>query len=395
MATLTPPTPVPRPVTPGSPNSAPSATSPAPRPAMPAPTPRPVPARPAATAATPQQPAKPKPSRIGLAKRERLSAPLFYLWYGVEGVGKTSLLADMPNPLLCDIEGRSTKIEVARYVYRDEPGGHVPRTYDEFMAGIDDLIANPGHGYRTLGIDTADALEALIHAHICKRDGEQNVEGYGYGKGYKVAVAELRVLISRLNVLRYRDNMNIAIAAHAKAKTFKNPEGPDFDRWQIVGDDLFTAELRARCDVVGFIHFEGGGSKMADEAKSKSARARGWDTGRRLIELVRTAAWDAKSCLSVPVQIELALEHPFQPFSDAKVVAEVATTDTLAADILAEVDRITGGNRDLEFVTDAGTKTSFAAIEELTTKSDASVLARVLAGLKATASTVANQETTP
>jgi AAA domain-containing protein len=377
--------------------------TPVPRPVGSPPTPTPNPARPAAPvprpAVSPPQraaPAQPtKQSRLGLSKRERLSAPLFYLWYGVEGVGKTSLLADMPNPLLNDIEGRSTKIEVARYVYRDEPGGHVPRTYEEFLSGIDDLIANPGHGYRTLGIDTADALEALIHAHICKRDGEENVEGYGYGKGYKVAVAELRVLISRLNVLRYRDNMNIAIAAHAKAKTFKNPEGPDFDRWQIVGDDLFTAELRARCDVVGFIHFEGGGSKMADEAKSKSARARGWDTGRRLIELVRTAAWDAKSCLSVPVQIELALEHPFQPFSDAKVVAEVATTDTLAADILAEVDRITGGNRYLEFTTDAGTKTSFAAIQDITTKSDASVLARVLAGLKATSSTVATQETTP
>lgn len=319
-----------------------------------------------------------------MAKRERLAAPLFYLWYGVEGVGKTSLVADMPNPLLCDIEGRSTKIEVARYPYRDEPGGHVPRTYEEFLGGLDDLIANPGHGYLTLGIDTSDALEALIHAHICKRDGEQNIEGYGFGKGYKVAVAELRVLIQRLNVLRYRDNMNIAIAAHAKAKTFKNPEGPDFDRWQVVGDDLFTAELRARCDVVGFIHFEGGGAKLPDDAKAKNARARGWDTGRRIIELLRTAAWDAKSCLSVPSQVELAREHPFQPFSEAEVVAEDATSTTLATDIAAEILRITGTEDDAEFTTAAGSKTSRGAIAAILTGGDANVLSRVLAGLKAT-----------
>lgn len=359
-------------------------------PQRPPPTPRPVGANGAApNAARPAQPAA-KPSRLGLAKRERLKAPLFYLWYGVEGVGKTSLIADMPNPILKDIEGRSTEVEIARYIYRDEPGGHVPRTYEEFLGGIDDLIANPGHGFLTLGIDTSDALEGLIHAYICKRDGEQNVEGYGFGKGYKVALAELRLLISRLNVLRYRDGMNIAIAAHAKAKTFKNPEGPDFDRWQVVGDDLFTAELRARCDVVGFIHFEGGGAKLPEDAKSKNARARGWDTGKRMIELVRTAAWDAKTCLSIPTQIELAREHPFRPFSDAKVVAQTATVESLTAEIEVELQRITGGNRDLEFTTSSGKATTWNALLALPDL-DATALARILAGLKSTESVTAPQ----
>lgn len=365
-------------------------TTPTPRPApAPAPAPRPVAAQPRAAPAA----AGPKPSRLALAKREQLQAPLFYLWYGVEGIGKTSLIADMPNPLLCDLEGRSTRVEVARYIYRDEPGGHIPRTYDEFLGGIDDLIANPGHGFGTLGIDTSDALESLLHTHICKRDGEANVEGYGYGKGYKVALSELRVLISRLNVLRYRDGMNIAIAAHAKAKTFKNPEGPDFDRWQVVGDDLFTAELRARCDVVGFLHFEGGGAKLPDDAKAKNARARGWGTGRRLIELVRTAAWDAKTCLSVPVQIELGQAHPFAPFSEAKVIAQDATVESLTAEIDLELQRITGGNRDLGFTTAAGKATTWNALLALPDL-DATALSRILAGLKATTTAIA-EETTP
>lgn len=374
MATPTPqpvqqPPPAPRPEA-----STPQATTnPTPRPTpVPAPQPRPAITKPAQ-----------KQSRIGLAKRERLQAPLFYLWYGVEGVGKTSLIADMPNPILCDIEGRSTRVEVARYLYRDEPGGHVPRSYEEFLTGIDDLIANPGHGYRTLGIDTADALEGLIHTYICKRDGEQNIEGYGFGKGYKVVLAELRVLISRLNTLRYRDNMNIAIAGHAKAETFKNPEGPDYDRWQLVGDKLFSAELRARCDVVGFLHFEGGGAKLPEDAKAKNARARGWDTGRRLIELVRTAAWDAKTCLSVPVQIELGQAHPFAPFAEAKMVATDASVESLTAEIDAELVRITGGDHDLEFTTSSGKTTTWNALLGLPDL-DVSALARILAGLKAT-----------
>ena len=349
-----------------------------------APTPRPAPTQAPAQRPAGARPPQKKASRLGMAKRERLQVPLFYLWYGPEGIGKTSLLADMPDPIVADIEGGSAKVEIARYQFRDGDGGHVAYSYDEFTGAIEDLISNPGHGFRTLGIDTADALEALIHTHICKRDGEDNVEGYGYGKGYKVAVAELRVLISRLNVLRYRDGMNIAFLAHAKSKTFKNPEGPDYDRWNIVGDDLFTAELRARCDVVGFLHYEGGGAKLAEESKNKNARARGWDTGRRLIELGRTAAWDAKTRLSVPAQIELALEHPFAPFADAKVVSDVPTVETLSADILAEVDRITATGDDVEFITGGGKRTSRSDIAKVIATRDANVLQRVLSGLKAT-----------
>ncbi|HET9893172.1 MAG TPA: ATP-binding protein [Mycobacterium sp.] len=332
-----------------------------------------------------------KPSRLGLAKREQLQVPLFYLWYGPEGIGKTSLLADMPSPIVLDIEGGSARLEIARYQFRDSEGGHVASSYDEILAAVDDLVANPGHGFRTVGIDTADALEAMLHAYICRRDGEKNIEGYGFAKGYKVALAELRVLIHRLNVLRYRDGMNVAFLAHAKAKTFKNPEGPDYDRWSIVGDDLFTAELRARCDVVGFLHAESGGAKLPGEEKSKTARARGYDTGRRLIELSRTAAWDAKTRLAVPAQIELAREHPFSPFSDAKVVSEAVSSDALAADIAAEIARITGADGDIDFTTAAGSKTSRSAIAKIVATGDTNVMSRVLSGLRATEPTATTQ----
>jgi hypothetical protein len=353
-----------------------------------APVPRPVGAPPQAR---PAPPTAPRASRLGAAKRERLHVPMFYLWYGPEGVGKTGLIADMPDPLMIDIEGGSAEIEIARYPFRDEPGGYIPRSYEDVLGAVEDLIANPGHGYRTLGLDTADALEGLLHTYICKRDCEPNVEGYGFGKGYKVAVAEFRLLLSRLNVLRHRDGMNIAFAAHAKAKTFKNPEGPDYDRWQIVGDDLFTAELRGRCDNVGFIHFEGGGAKLADEGKSKSARARGWDTGRRLIELVRTAAWDAKTRLAVPAQIELAAAHPFAPFASAKLAAQDATIESLTAEVLVELERITGGNRDLEFTTSSGKTTTGSALLALPDL-DVTALGRILGGLKSTAPVTATKE---
>lgn len=377
MATVTPtptPTPTPRPTS--------AATStPTPRPAGIQP-PRPaVPVRPAAK------------SRLANIQRGILRVPLRHLFYGPRGVGKTSLGADAPNPLFKDVEGGSLTFNAARYMYRDEPGGHVPHLYEEFLGGVDDLIAHPGHGYLSLVIDTLDALESLIHEYICRRDGKANVEAYGYGKGYKVAVVEFRILKERLDRL-INAGLSIILLAHSDEKTFKNPRGPDYDRYKSEMHELAWAQIAGWCDVVGFIDFEGGGAALkGDESQAK--RARGWSTGRRLVQLSPDAAVpDAKCRLSLPAELELDIAHPWAPFASAKLKAEDATIETLTADILAEVDRITGGDRETEFTTDAGTKTSFTAIQDLTTKSDASVLARVLAGLKATA-TLNAQETTP
>ena len=369
--------------------------------ATPTPTPRPAPTaapapRPAGAQspprAQPTQPAAPRQSRLGNVQRGILRVPLRHLFYGPRGIGKTSLGADAPNPLFLDIEGGSPLVNVARYSFRDEPGGHVPRVYEDVLAAIDDLLANPGHGYSSLVIDTLDALESLIHDFICRRDGKANVEAYGYGKGYKVAVVEIRILKERLDRL-INTGMAIVILAHSDEKTFKNPRGPDYDRYKSEMHELAWSQIAGWCDVVGFIDFEGGGAALkGDESQAK--RARGWSTGRRLIQLAPDAAVpDAKCRLSLPAELELDIAHPWAPFASAKLKAEDATLETMSLDIVAEVDRITGGDRDIEFITDAGTKTCFSAIQDLIAKGDVSVLARVLAGLKATHA--ATQETTP
>lgn len=386
MATQTTPTLQPAP----APANSSQASTPQPKPAPPAPRPAAAPAQ--ATRPTAVKP--PAKSKLGNIQRGILRVPLRHLFYGPRGVGKTSLAADAPNPLFLDIEGGSPLVNVARYPFRDEVGGHVPRAYEEVLAAIDDLLANPGHGFSSLVIDTLDALESLIHEFICRRDGKANIEAYGYGKGYKVAVAEIRILKERLDRL-INAGMTLIILAHSDEKTYKNPRGPDYDRFLSEMHELAWAKIAGWCDVVGFIDFEsGGGALKGDESQAK--RARGWSTGRRFIQLVPDAAVpDAKCRLSLPAELDLDAVHPWAPFGSAKLKAEDATLDTLTADILAEVERITGGDHEVEFVTDAGKRSSYAMIQDLIPKSDASVLTRVLAVLKATQAINAAQENTP
>lgn len=361
----------------------------------PVPLPRPIAAAQPRTAAPPRA-AAPMPapaggkltSRLGAVKRGQLRSQLRHLFYGVEGVGKSSLAADAPNPLFLDIEGGADNLDVARYAFRDGPGGHVPGSYLDVLTAIEDLIANPGHGYATLVIDTVDALEALMHRHLC--DGKfgagskKGIEDYGYGKGYKAAVEELRRLLSRLEVLRATgDGMQIIFVGHSFVSTFKNPEADDYDRYSLHVHKDFGGQIKEWCDVVGFLRFEGGAAKLTGD-ETKGARARGWSTGRRLIHLSREAAWDAKCRLSLPAEIELDAAHPWAPFAAATTGAQDATSADLKAAIAAEFDRITGSEPDAPFTTAAGKVTSRAELGAIAATADTATLTRILAGLRAT-----------
>jgi hypothetical protein len=340
--------------------------------ATPAPVPRPVNGTP--------KPATPtgKPSRISAIKRGQLRSSLRHLFYGPEGVGKSSLAADAPNPLFVDVEGGADNIDVARYMFRDEEGGHVPRSYAEVTAAIDDLIANPGHGFETLVLDTIDALEALVHRHVCETNGKTSIEEFGFGKGYQVALDEFRRFLAQLDGLRSK-GVQVVMLGHSIVKTFKNPEGEDYDRYQLRVHDKTGGLIKEWCDIVGFVRFDGGAMKLKGDA-SQAKRARGWSTGKRVVHLARDAAWDAKSRLSMPAEIDLDVAHPWGPFAAAETNTRDVSSEDLAAQITAELDRI--GVE--EFTTAAGRATSRAAVLAMVAKSDASTVTRILAGLKAT-----------
>jgi hypothetical protein len=352
-----------------TPSRAPQA--PAPRPAAAA-TPKP---------STPQAP-KVLPSRLGQVKRGRLGLPPRVLVYGPQGVGKTTIAADA-DALFLDIEGGSGEVDAQRYPFNpDEPDEFKPRDYDQIVAAIDDLIAHPGHGFTAVALDTGDSLESKIHAHLCDKNKVSSIEkvGGGYGKGYRAAVEELRRLLAKLDVLRAQ-GVTVIFLAHSTTSTFKNPEGEDFDRFSLACHSLFAGQLYSWCDVVGFLHFEGG-SKKLDEDSSKERRARGWSTGRRIMQLAREAAWDAKWRLTVPMELEFEVnnEHPWAPFADAiqRARATSATGPSLHDQIMTELNRIAVE----EFSTSDGRPTTRSAIVALLETATASRLAAVLEGLK-------------
>jgi hypothetical protein len=282
----------------------------------------------------------PPVNRLANIARGKLRVPPRCVFYGPEGVGKSTLAAHAPDPVWLDVEDGSSHLNVARYPFRDEPGGHVPRSYSDILAAIGDLTNGP-HAFRTVVIDTADRLESLIWAHMVERDktkakgGIENIEDYGYGKGFNIAVDEWRALCSRLDNLRSKRNVGVILLAHAHVKTFKDPATEDYDRYNLQINDKAAGFLKGWADVVGFCRFDEGGGKLKGATKAK-----GWSTGRRLLSLMRTAAFDAKARGGMPAELELDAANPWAPFQQAVDQAEGFKRDELVALISAETVRI-------------------------------------------------------
>lgn len=290
---------------------------------------------------------KARPSRLGKTIAGRLAGGLRFAFYGSESVGKTSLAAASPDPIFFDCEDGSGNLNVQRYAFRDEEGGHVPRTFDEVLDAVEDL-RTADHGFRTLVIDTVDKLEALLWQWLCVRDSGkvsnlnksgrrlESIESYGFGKGYQLAIDVWRDLCNRLDRLRSEKGMNIILLGHASIRTFKNPEGEDYDRYHLRLNEKAAGLVKEWCDILGFCTFEEGGAKLDPEEK----KAKAFSTGRRLIKLERTGAYDAKHRIAMPSEVLLDIENPWGPLQEAIDESRLLTPEELMKLIRTELLRI-------------------------------------------------------
>lgn len=331
--------------------------------------------RASATAKAPAAPPK-KVSKLGHVVRGKLARPPRCLFYGAEGVGKSSLAVDA-GAIFLNVEDGLSELDAQRYMFR--PGaerGDVAASLEEVYDAIDDL-ADGDHDYKAVAIDTIDALEQrLLWTKVCKDHDQDTIESFGYGKGYTVALAEWARLLSRLSRLRER-GMAVILLGHSIVKAFKNPEGEDYDRYQLKLNDKAAGLIKEWCEVVGFLRFEEGAAKIQGD-KAITKRARGWSTGKRIMHLERTAAWDAKSRLSLPSEIELDRTHPWAPFRDARDEAHDSTDDEVRGLIAAELARL--GDT---FTSGSGKPGTAEQIGVHVAAADRPTLDRILAGLRA------------
>lgn len=244
------------------------------------------------------------PSRMSVSSitRGKVQEPYRIVVYGPEGIGKSSFAAGAPGVVFMPVEDGSGHLDVARFPK--------PQTWKEIREGIRELITSP-HKHETLVVDTLDAAEALLWRHMIERDvfvpssksneKLRDIEDYGYGKGFQKALEDWRGFLKDLELLQERRGMNVVLAAHSQVRNFKNPAGPDYERYELLLNAKAAGLIKSWAKSVFFANYE---TFVKEEKGSK--RVRGVDTGARFLFTERRAAYDAKHRGHVAEQIPLS-----------------------------------------------------------------------------------------
>jgi hypothetical protein len=158
---------------------------------------------------------------------------------GQEKVGKTTISSQAPNPLLIPLEVGFAGVTIAK----------VPmiQKFDELTTLIAEITQYCQQGsfpYKTLILDSATALERLIHEKVLSLDPSykpgvsktvtmESAHG-GYGKAYTMANTEFDNFLKSLDVLAVYFGINIVLTAHVFSSKIVDPTSGEYDSWDLL-----------------------------------------------------------------------------------------------------------------------------------------------------------------
>ena len=128
-------------------------------------------------------------------------------------------------------------------------------SWDELITIVKEIHDNPTI-CKTVVLDTADWSETLCTNAVCEKYRKNNIEDFGYGKGYVYLVDEYAKLLSLLDQL-IEVGINVVITAHAKPRKFELPEEQGaFDRYEMKLSKQVAPLLKEWSDALFFVNYK-------------------------------------------------------------------------------------------------------------------------------------------
>lgn len=233
--------------------------------------------------------------------------------YGPEGIGKSSLAAQFPDPLFIDTEGSTGNMDVARL--------DKPTSLTLLLQQIDYVKQN--RPCKTLVIDTVDWGERLIIEFVINRAGKTSITNFGYGEGFVQLEEEYGRFLNKLSDL-IEIGINVVLTAHAKITKFEQPdEMGAYDRWELKLGNKTTAKTAALtkewADIVLFLNYKT--FSVATDEKGKKHKGQG---GVRTIYANHHPAWDAKNRHGLPDEFPMEYSYIAHIFNGAAQQTQIA-----------------------------------------------------------------------
>lgn len=203
---------------------------------------------------------------------------------GDSGIGKTSLAATFPKPIV--IRGEDGLQGIPVEIMPDALP--IIESSDQLWEQLNALIGEP-HEYKTLIIDSVTALERLFIQEVMKipvngklpRSINQALGGYGAGAG-SVANSHQRVR-KAIGLLNEKRNMNVVFIAHADTETIELPDQDPYTRYCLRLGKKSMAPYVDDCDLVGFL-------KLRTFTKGDGEKKKAISDGQRVLVTYTVAA---------------------------------------------------------------------------------------------------------
>lgn len=226
-------------------------------------------------------------------KTTRTDKPPRILIYGPPGLGKTSLAAEFPSPIIIDVEdGTPAGVEIPTF-------GRI-ESFAQVMEALQALYTED-HQHMTLVIDSLDKTEPLVWQSVCEQHNKKSIEDFGYGKGYVEASAAWRTMYDWCNALRRDKGMTIVFIAHSTVNTFEDPLAPAYSTYDIRLHKRANAMVQDEVDAIWFINQDQ--TIKSEESGFNKSRARAEGAGVRWIYTEKRPAFVAKNRFGMPEAI--------------------------------------------------------------------------------------------
>lgn len=229
--------------------------------------------------------------------------------YGPEGIGKSTMASQFPEPLFIDTEGSTKTMDVSRF--------EAPKDWKSILEFVEYVHDHPDC-CKTLVVDTADWAEMFCIRYTCEKGKVSNIEDFGYGKGYVYLQENFKLLLDILSSI-IDLGIHVVITAHAKMRKFEQPdEMGAYDRWEMKLSRQVSPMLKEWADMVLFANYK---TYVIEDDKTKSKKAQG---GKRVMYTTHNPCWDAKNRFGLDDCLDFdykAIKDVIE-FKDAKPVKE-------------------------------------------------------------------------
>ena len=144
----------------------------------------------------------------------------YAMFYGLPGVGKTSLAAQFPRVLIAGFEMGTNALN---NVYVQPVKG-----WNDWKTMVGQLIRKNElkEKFECIAIDTADSAWDLCVKYICGQEGVEKLGDIPWGQGYDMAKKEYQSTFRDLTFAGY----GLIFISHSTEKTLKDEKGEEYQQ---------------------------------------------------------------------------------------------------------------------------------------------------------------------